>query len=464
MIARIDAVTSTTIKAPRSIRSWLVGWLVFGVIAVGVIAGAAIFHTAQEEAGELFDYELRAVALSLPHVVSQASVAIQPEGSFEGISDDEITIQTWSRDGTTANGGQTDTTLPRQTAGFKTIEVNEQTWRVFGLDRPDRFIQVAQPMEIRNGLALRLAARTMWPLAILLPLATVLVLVVVSRGLKPVTSLSAELATRSADVLDPVELAGGIPAELKPLVDGLNDLLRRLDVALKQQRTFVGDAAHELRSPLAALKLQLQVGVREGTVSGDSQTLTKLDERLNRAIRLVSQLLALAREDAASDAQTASFDLRALAARVLADASLAAEDKSIELGLDVASGSAGHAHEDAAIFHVHGDEHAMRLLVGNLVDNAIRYTQQGGKIDVVIGREREAVWLQVIDNGPGIPEEEIARVFDRFYRGNTAGGQGSGLGLAIARQVADRHHAQLVLRNRPDDRGLIATLTGLLAC
>ncbi|WP_175105298.1 sensor histidine kinase, partial [Pararobbsia alpina] len=320
------------------------------------------------------------------------------------------------------------------------------------------FVQVAQPISVRNDLGLRLAARTLWPLALLLPGALILVLVVVSRGLRPVHALSRALGARSANVLHPIDPPEHVPVELRPLVDGLNDLLRRLDLALQGQRTFIADAAHELRSPLTALQLQLQLAVRAGTVSGDPAVLAKLDERLKRTIHLVNQLLTLAREDAAMNALTASFDLHALAAQIVADASILAEQKQIDLGLEP-SGLAA----DTASCQIDGESHAIGVLLGNLVDNAIRYTPRGGKVDVSIERDGHGVCIEVSDNGPGIEEGEIERVFDRFYRGEGVTQLGSGLGLAIARQIALRHRATLSIRKRSHAGGLVVRVEGLRA-
>lgn len=451
-------------RSTPSIRRWLVGWLLGGVILVCAVAGYAIFHTARSEAAELFDYELQVIAESLPRVQLDASAPHSPQMAGGVLRDDQVTIQTWVR-GTKGffdeHADIPDLPIPRQGPGFKTIEIDEKHWRVFGVDEPDRYIQVAQPIEVRDQLALQLAVRTLWPLGILLPGAMVVVLIVVSYGLRPLTSLSAQIKTRSAEALDPIEADSKVPVELRPLVVGLNDLLRRLDTALEQQRRFVADAAHELRSPLAALKLQLQVGLRDGTLSGDAETIGRLEDRLNRAIHLISQLLALAREDAISTTKMAPFDLQALAARVLADASIAAETKSLDLGLEPERTEGDVRQEHARTWWINGDEHALHLLIGNLVDNAVRYTQPNGKIDLAIGRDRDGIWLEVTDDGPGIPDDETARVFDRFFRGSQVSTQGSGLGLAIAMQVAVRHHATLTLRNRTDGKGLVARLAGL---
>ena len=147
-----------------SIRRWLLGWLIFGLAAASGVAAFGIFHTAREEASELFDYELRTVALSLPSNLASAATAEQPSPDFEGIADDRIVIEIWDRTGTLVYHSRESPALERLPAGIRTIERDECHWRVFGLQQPDRFIQVAQPVSVREDLALRLALHTLWPL------------------------------------------------------------------------------------------------------------------------------------------------------------------------------------------------------------------------------------------------------------------------------------------------------------
>ncbi|RDU96835.1 sensor histidine kinase [Trinickia dinghuensis] len=436
-----------------SIRRWLLGWLIFGFAAASAVAGYAIFRTAHEEASELFDYELHAVAVSLPPNMAATSALTQGT-AMQDLSDDRIAIEVWDGEGKLVYRSEQAPSIERLAEGFRTIERGEKHWRVFGLRQPERFVQVAQPVSVRESLALRLAFRTLWPLGLLLPLAVALVLVVVTRALAPIRALSRGLSTRSLDVLEPVHLEGPVPVEILPLVEALNDLLARLNAASSAQRTFVADAAHELRSPLTALKLQLQAGERDGTLKGEGSTLERIELRLDRIIRLVQQLLALAREDAEPiGAALTPVTLRRLAEQAVSDFSLLAEEKSIDLGLEIAPPAS-----DADAFEVFGEPHSLAVLLNNLLDNAIKHTPAGGRVDVVLRRDRETVSFEVRDTGSGIPETELARVCDRFYRGTETQGEGSGLGLAIATRVARRHRAGVVLRNNTDGRGLTVTV------
>ena len=441
----------------NSIRRKLLVWLICGFAAASAVAALAIFHTAREEASELFDYELRTVALSMPANLQTAQTVEQSAG-FGGIADDRILIEVWDNAGQLVYHSRATPTLPRFPGGLSTIGHDDNHWRVFGAQEPGRYVQVAQPVSVREALARKLALHTLWPLALLVPVAIVLVLLGVTRGLAPVRALSRALATRSLDSLEPLRLDGTLPVELRPLATALNDLLERLNTASQAQRTFIADAAHELRSPLSALKLQLQAAARDGTLTGEPRTLERIETRLNRLIRLVQQLLTLAREDAQPAMQAARVSLRRLGEQAVSDFSLLAEEKGIDLGLE---SRPPVAPDDPC--HVVADAHGMATLLNNLIDNAVRYTPPGGKVDLVLTRSGDRLGFEVIDSGPGIAEADLHRVFDRFYRGTDAAGSGSGLGLSIVSQIAQRQRLTMTLRNNADGPGLTASVSGLAA-
>jgi two-component system, OmpR family, sensor kinase len=206
------------------------------------------------------------------------------------------------------------------------------------------------------------------------------------------------------------------------------------------------------------LKLQIQGAIGDGSLQVDSATHARIDGRLNRLIHLAQQLLSMAREDAAREAAIAPMSLRSVCEARISDFSLIAEAKSIDLGLEIE-----HANDDHDAFMTLGDAHALAVLINNLLDNAIRHTPAGGRVDLILRREGEGIALTVIDTGAGIAEEEIERVCDRFYRCAGTPGQGSGLGLAIALRVAERHHAVFEVKNRGDVSGLSVSVRGLRA-
>jgi len=375
-----------------------------------------------------------------------------------GLADDRIVIEIWDRGGELIYHSTRAPVLARLPDGFNTVERGEYHWRTFGVDQKDRYVQVAQPVSVREDLALKLALHTLWPLALLVPVTIVLVLLVVARGLGPIGGLSRALSTRSIDSLEPLRLDGSVPVEIQPLVQALNDLLERLHTASQAQRTFIADAAHELRSPLAALKLQLQAASRDGSLKGEGQTLERVEGRVNRIIHLVQQLLMLAREDAHPVTSMVPVSLRRIGEQAVGDLSLLAETKEIDLGLEC---EGARTPNDA--YMVLAEPHGMSVLLGNLINNSIRHTPRGGRVDVILKRAGERVGFEVVDSGSGIPEAELERVFDRFYRGEEARGEGSGLGLAIVSRIAERHQLGLSLRNNDGRPGLRVAVFGLKA-
>jgi two-component system OmpR family sensor kinase len=442
-----------------SIRRWLLGWLIFGMASASVVAAFAIFHTARREASELFDYELRTVALSLPTALSGAGSREPRAPDLGDLADDRIVIEIWDNDGALVYQSAKSPLFERLPPGFHTVPRGEYHWRTFGVAQHDRYVQIAQPVSVREDLALQLALHTLWPLGVLLPVTIALVLLVVARGLAPIGGLSRALATRSIDSLEPLRLDGTVPVEIRPLVEALNDLLQRLNTASQAQRIFIADAAHELRSPLAALKLQLQAASRDGSLKGEGQTLERVEQRVNRIIHLVQQLLTLAREDAQPVTSSVPVSLRRIGEQAVSDCSVLAELREIDLGLECED-----ARTPSDAYMVLAEPHSISVLLGNLINNAIRHTPRGGRVDVVLHRHGERVGFEVVDSGSGIPEAELERVFDRFYRGEESKGEGSGLGLAIVARIAERHQLGLSLRNNAGAPGLRVTVTGLRAC
>jgi two-component system OmpR family sensor kinase len=424
---------------PRSpsLRRTLIGWIALGLVVAIAAAAVATYLRARDEANVLFDHQLAQVAASVTGMPLAAPAPPAPLGA------DALVVEVWTRDGVDVYLSQPQQPLPRtRELGFHTVATDRGAWRVYSVLAGDQVVQVAQPMALRRELAAGMALSTILPLVAILPFLAVFVWFAIARSLAPLERLAAALSRRSSRSLAPLPDAG-LPVEVQPVVQALNGLLARLDAALDAQRAFIADAAHELRTPLTAISLQAQLAERAGTDAERAAALSELRAGLDRATHLAGQLLTLAREEpGVADRPFAPVDLAQLAAEAIAEHMPLASARRIDLGLALPEPGA----KSATPVVVDGDAPSLRTLLGNLVDNALRYTQEGGRVDVGLARDGDATTLSVSDSGPGIPPAEQARVFDRFYRApGTAHVPGSGLGLAIVRSVAERHRATIAL-------------------
>jgi two-component system OmpR family sensor kinase len=423
-----------------SIRRVLLVGLLATVAAAGALVAFGVYRTAYDQANELFDYQLQQMGIALRDRIFEG-------GESTAIDRDDFLIQVWRADGAVVFVSSARVVPPvLAPVGLSTVASESGDWRVYRIDAQNQIVQVAQPMSLRGERAAKGALRVLVPLIVALPLLAVLIWVVVGRGLAPLTGLAHSLATRGPRALGPLPEAG-LPGEVRPLVAALNDLLTRLGRALDRERGFIADAAHELRTPLAAVGLQLQVLERVPEGPEREQALARLKAGVQRSARLVQQLLELARQDeAVTERRPARVDLAAVAREVVVEQAPQAGARGIDLGLD------------ASAAPIEGDAEGLRVALGNLVDNAIRNTPPGGKVDVRVRTEGKEVIAEVLDTGPGIPPEERERVFDRFHRGGAGEGSGSGLGLAIVREIAGRHGATIELTDRVSEPGLCARM------
>ena len=418
--------------------------LLVGLLATAAIAGAlvafGVYRTAYEQANELFDYQLQQMGIALRDRIFEGRGAA-------AIDAEDFLIQVWRADGAVVFVSSPRVIPPvLAPVGVSTVASADGDWRVYRIDAESQIVQVAQPMSLRRDRAARGALRVLAPVAVALPLLALLIWIVVGRGLAPLTGLAQSLSARGPRALGPLPEAG-LPDELRPLVAALNDLLERLGRALERERAFIADAAHELRTPLTAVGLQLQLLERVPEGPAREEALARLKAGVQRSVRLVGQLLDLARHDeGAADRRAARVDLAAVAREVLVEQAQQAQARGVELDLDAS----------AAV--VDGDAESLRVALGNLVDNAIRYSPAGGKVDVRVRTVGGEVVAEVLDSGPGIPPADRERVFDRFRRGQHAAGPGSGLGLAIVREIAARHGATVDLGDREGSPGLCARM------
>jgi two-component system OmpR family sensor kinase len=436
-------------KVTHSLRGRLL-WFLLAAISIAAIAQASIaYRTALGDADQIFDFNMQQVALSLRSSAPLSNMEARA-GIEDAAENNNLVVQMWTPDGVQVFRSVSRARLPQLAVlGFSNVEANGTTYRIFSLQTSTQTVQVAQDMSVRRELASNLALRTVGPIAVMMPILMLVVWWVVSRSLEPVARVRKQVASRQADDLSPVSEAG-LPDEVRPLVQELNLLFGRVKTAFDAQQNFVADAAHELRTPLAALKLQAQGLERADNAETRQVAVARLTAGIERATRLVEQLLVLARQEAsaAGGAKTQQVALADLARRTVGDMAGVAQNKGVDLGL---------LHADEASVEGQGD--ALMILMRNLVDNAVKYTPAGGTVDLEVRLDAAGARIVVEDSGPGIPAEERERVFDRFYRIAGSEASGSGLGLAIIKAIAERHGATLALGQSERLGGLSAVVT-----
>ena len=431
-------------KPAPSLRARLTGALLLAVLAFAALQAAVTYRTARAETEALFDAQMQRIALSLSGSLGAGALSDDAPAADTPAAR-EMIIQIWRADGVMLYRSPQGRLLPPQTViGFSDTVAGGEPYRIYALRTATQVVQVAQQTEARGRMAGQLALRAVLPVALLAPVLMLIVWWVVGRAIGPIERVRRQVAARRPDDLAPLPTAG-LPAEVRPLVGEMNGLLTRLSAAWDALTHFTADAAHELRSPLAALRLQAQSLQRAPDDATRAIATERLLAGIDRATRLVEQLLALARQEGAGEgAELVSLDLTALARNALADAEPEAARRAIALTLD------------APTAHVvlRADEAALAVLLRNLLGNALRHTPPGGQVRVGVREEASVIDLTVEDSGPGIAPDERARVQDRFYRVPGTPGHGSGLGLAIVRAIAERHGAALTLDASPTLGGL----------
>lgn len=418
----------------RSLQFRLSAWLTLVIAGMALAAGVFSFASALREANELQDDQLRQIAAVVRRQHVPLTQLADPRDTSDLDPESLVVLQTLGTPtGLTARQTEAMVAFPADMAdGVQTVSVNQQDWRVVVETlEPGARIVVGQRTSVRDGIARDSAVRTLLPFAVLIPVLLVLVGGLIRAMLKPVRNLAQDIDQRPHDDLREVS-RDEIPSELLPFVVAINRLLLRVAQSMAVQRRFLADAAHELRTPLTALTLQSELlGAAE--LSGPaSERLGVLQNGLKRSRQLLDQLLALARAQDTPQQALQPLSVRAVFMQVAEDFMPLALAKKIDLGM---VGEQDHTVLATAI--------DMRTLVGNLVDNAIRYTPAGGRVDLSVRRLQGTTELLVADTGPGIAEAERARVLDPFYRVLGHEETGSGLGLSIVQTIVQRMGAAM---------------------
>jgi two-component system, OmpR family, sensor kinase len=436
----------------KSLKKQLIVWLVGLLTLVGALAGGVSFYFALKEANGLLDHQLSQIARSVDE--GSQFPAMQAEFRREDTTErkKDFVIQVWIEK-EPVRSSRPGFDLPRMTvSGFSDLWSRGSQWRAYTMIHRHRTVQVSQREDVRLGIATHSAMYALFPIVLLTPLSWLLVGVVVSRLLRPLESVAEAAIHRDVESNEALPIEN-VPDEIAPLIAAMNDLIARLGEALEMQRRFLSDAAHELRTPLAALQLQIE---NLSQYHSREELDIRVDEMRRgslRASHLVDQLLKIARYKAQDKPIVrCQIELDGLLKACIADFIALADHRRIDLGL---------VRGDAAI--VMGNPEDLRVLIGNLIDNAIRYTPEGGTVDVGIGVSGNEAVVEVVDTGPGIPASLQARVFDRFFRAAGQDTEGSGIGLAIVKAIAQRESVRVTLENRRDGPGLCARAVFMLA-
>ena len=449
--------------SPRSPRVQSLRWrLLRAVCVVSLViwglAGVLSYLQASHEAEEFLDGHLALSARTLLALASDnedglrdlAARLAAARGQPHGIYDPPLEFQIGRADGSILLRSEDAPDIPiLGMPGYLDIERDGQAWRLYNLApaEMDFRVQAAQSMALRERAAIEVAAQTVLPVGAILPLLLLLIYLSIRRGLKPLEDLASEVSARNPDNL--AALPGrAVPQEAQPLVAAVNRLMFRLGETLENERRFTADAAHELRTPLAAVKTQAQVAAMSRDPQAREHALRQLQTGVDRAGRLIEQLLRLARLDPlASLPDARPVDLAELARETLAGMRDAALSQGHNLDIEA----------PVAPLVVAGDRELLEVALRNLVDNALRHTPAGSHVTLRVGMVDGRVALAIEDDGPGVPLDELPRLGERFQRGRDSHAEGSGLGLAIVRRIGELHGARLEMRIAPKG-GFIARM------
>jgi two-component system sensor histidine kinase QseC len=437
--------------------------MLFLLLSAPLVWAAGLFYglgNAREEINELFDtqqvriaQQLQALLPALSGDTSPARPAQAPAATALGNADlDELSIAVWNRQGQLLLADREGALMPYRSGadGFIDHRLGDQDWRTYYLRAAsgEWLVAVGQLAKERDELVHALLAGQLLPWVLTLPLLLLAMAAAVRHALKPVRELAQALEQRSSDDLRPLP-AQDVPGDLLPLVTAMNGMLRRVELTMEHERRFTADAAHELRTPLAALQSQWDAArlVAAQSGSGPSATEAKITEGVARLSRLVTQMLSLSRlEHHGAFVRHAPIDWPALVEQVLSEVLPLAERGAVELACEWPAQGA------APLLHA-GDSGLLAMLLRNLLDNAVRHAPSGGQVRLRLASDS----IEVIDEGPGMAEDQLPRLGERFFHVPSAGHIGSGLGLSIAVRIAALHGLRLDWRNAAP-RGFVARL------
>lgn len=445
----------------RSLQGRLLALVLSLVLGLWLISAAVVWRDARHELDELLDAHLAQAAALL---VAQQVHELEDDDDDRGIDAPslhryapKVAFQVFHEGQLVLRSAQAPLSpmvaegaaAGERREGFSDVSLDGQAWRVFSTRGAERDIQVhvGEQIDSRAAILRAVLRGALWPLLLALPLLALALWWAVRRGTRPLRELGQRLAERQPQDLQPVQLGADTPSEMAPLLEALNRLFERIAELLAAERRFTADAAHELRTPIAAIRTQAQVALGESEDALRRHALQATLQGCDRATRLVDQLLTLARLEAGAQPAGTPVELRALAQRVLAELAPAALARGQDLTLE--------APEPCP---VNGNETLLAVLLRNLADNALRYSPPGAQVLVRLAALDGRVRLTVADSGPGLAEADLARLGERFFRvldpGHSASQSGSGLGWSIVRRIAAAHGADVRVARSPALGGL----------
>jgi two-component system, OmpR family, sensor kinase len=432
-----------------SMKGVMLMWVVPVFLAVGAVSAAFSYWSHSAMVREFMDSQMEQlgglVAIQQGNLLPPAPTTERVEkwGAYV------VQVYDGNRRLQLSPWPQLSTTLQEQ-SGFSDVRVDGKKWRVYTthpVTTGGRTVQVFQSDMFRAQLAAKRAGAALAPVMILLPLAIMVLWGVSGAMSRAVEDIGRKVAEQDVDSITELPL-DRVPHELKPMVASFNGLLTRMRDSSTEKRRFVQDAAHELRTPLTAIRVQLENVRRDLPDGASTQSFSQLESGVKRAQLLLDQLLKLARQQAPATDPTRTVDLHGQLRESIAAMIALADQRNIDLGL------VGEPNGAALTLRCAPSD--LRSLLDSLIENALRYTPEGGVVDVRLLNSGGKPAIEVVDSGPGIPEELLPQVFDRFFRVPGSNVHGSGLGLAIARAAAQRCGLRISLRNREDRSGLIA--------
>lgn len=427
-------------RLPRSLQGRLLVLLLSLVISVWLATAARTWFDARHELDELLDAHLAQAAALLvaqqahefdeeeTHIDAPSLHRYAPKVAFQVYHHDKQVAHSANAPITPLAGGDKNFKV-----GFQTRQIEGTAWRVFAAFGREQDIQVyvGEQMHSRSAILWAILRSTLWPMLLALPILALATWWAIRQGVAPLHDLGHRLTERPPKDLTPIVLDRA-PTEMMPMLDGLNGLLQRISELMESERRFTADAAHELRTPIAAIRAQAQVALAEADDGLRQHALLSTLEGCDRATRLVEQLLTLSRLETGATPTLAQLDLNSLVQRVMAEAAPQAIQKQQTIELEAPVGCT-----------VPGDPTLLSVLVRNLVDNAVRYSPPGAHVRVELTEQLGAPTLVVEDSGPGLSPDDLKRIGERFFRVIGTGETGSGLGWSIAKRIAAVHHAEL---------------------